>query len=301
MRMTVVVIVAFVAALRMVAVVVVVAFAFAVIVSGVVMSAMVRMPMRALRMVAMIVASALSVCVMVVCVIMSAMLRMPMRALRMVVMIMACAVRVSVSVIVIVIVIVRVSVMFVEDLLRERVVLYKRLVMPVLVTAAIRARLRLKRSRGVLHMRAQTLEHVFQHRIGFQFQLSRGHFHRRVPIAQVVRSAREGNGIVGVYNQHILRRGNHANQAAIVGDQHVTVAQHRAARQHQRHFLTVIQRDGQAAPAAVIEGKGERGRALDQRCGKFRFNTFVDRAHRVSEIRIGSSAAPSARRLPARR
>src|SRR5471032_2015905 len=207
MRMTVIVIVVvtFVAALRMVAVVVVVAFAFAFAVSVMVMSAMVCMPMRALRMVAMIVACAVRVRGMVVCVIMSAMVRMPMRALRMVVMIMACAVRVSVIVIVIVIVIVRVSVMFIEDLLRERVVLYKRLVMPVLVTAAIRARLRLERSARVIHVRAQTLEHVFQHRIGFQFQLSRGHFHRRVPVAQVVRGARERNRIVGVYNQHILR------------------------------------------------------------------------------------------------
>ncbi len=194
-----------------------------------------------------------------------------------------------------------VSMMFIEDFLRERVVLYKRLVMPVLVTAAIRARLRLERRRRVIHVCAQALEHVFEHGISFQFQLSRGHFNRRVAIAQVIGGTRQRNGIVSVYNQHILRRGNHAHQAAVVGDQHVAIAQHRAARQHQRNFLTVIQCRGQPALAALIEDKGQGRRAFDQRCGKFRFDTFIDRAHRVSAIRKGSSAAPWARRLPARR
>ena len=255
----------------------------------------------ALRVIAVVVALVVSVCGVIVRVVMSvivsvsAVVRMPMRALRMVAMIVARAVRMSM------IMIVRVPVMFIEDLLRERIVLYKRLVMPMLVPAAIRARLGLKRSARVIHMRAQTLEHVFQHRIGFEFQLPRGDFHRRVPVAQVVRGARQRNGIVGMHDQHILFRCNHAHQAAVVGDQHVAVAQHRAARQHQRHFLTVIQRSGQTALATVIEGKGERGRAFDQWCGKFRFNTFVDRAHESLEIRIGSSAAPSAGRWPARR
>jgi hypothetical protein len=202
----------------------------------------------ALRMVAVVVALAVSVGCVVVRVVVSAVVRMPMRALRMIAMIVARAVRVRVPVIV------RVSVMFIEDLLRERIVLYKRLVVPVFVTAAIRTRFRLERRRRVIHMRAQTLQHVFEHGISFQFQLLRGHFHRRVAIAQVVCGARQRNGIVGVYNQHILRRSDHAHQAAVVGNQHVAVAQHRAARQHQRHFLAVIQRGGQPALAAVIEG-----------------------------------------------
>jgi hypothetical protein len=267
MRMTVVVVVVMV---------VIVAFevmVFAMSVCGVVMRFVVRMPVRALRMVAMIVALTVRVCR----VIMSLLVRVPMGALRMVSVIVALAVRMVVCVSMIVIV--RVSVMFIEDLLRERVVLYKRLVMPMLVTAAIRARLRLERRRRVIHMRAQTLQHVFQHRIGFQFQLSRSHFHRRVTIAQVVRGARQRNRIVSVYNQHILRRCKHAHEAAVVGDQHVTVAQHRAARQHQRNLLTVIQGGGQATLAAVIEGKGQGRRAFDQRCGQFRFDTFVNRAH----------------------
>ena len=246
----------------------------------------------ALRMVAVIVAF-VALAVSVGCVVVSAVVRMPMRALRMIAMIVARAVRVRVPVIV------RVSVMFIEDLLRERIVLYKRLVVPVFVTAAIRTRFRLERRRRVIHMRAQTLQHVFEHGISFQFQLPRGHFHRRVAIAQVVCGARQRNGIVGVYNQHILRRSDHAHQAAVVGNQHVAVAQHRAARQHQRHFLAVIQRGGQPALAAVIEGKGQGRRAFDQRCGKFRFDTFIDRAH--ESLKKGSSAAPLARRLPARR
>jgi len=230
----------------------------------------------ALRMVAVVVAFAVRVGSVVVCVVMSGMsvvARMPMRALRMVAMIVACAVRVSM------IVIVRVSMMFIEDLLRERVVLYKRLVMPVLVTAAIRARLRLERRARVIHMRAETFQHVFQHGISLQFQLCRAHFHRRVPIPQMIGGACQRNGVVGMHDQHILFCRDHANQAAVVGNQHVAVAQHRAARQHQRDLLTIIQRGGEAAFAAVIEGKGERGRAFDQRCGKFRFDTFVDRAH----------------------
>ena len=117
----------------------------------------------ALRMVAVVVAFAVCVGRVIVCA-MSVVARMPMRALRMGAMIVACAVRVAM--------IVGVPMMFVEDLLRERVVLYERLVMPVFVTAAIRARLRLERRARVIHMRAETFQHVFQHGVSFQFQLS---------------------------------------------------------------------------------------------------------------------------------
>ena len=117
----------------------------------------------ALRRVAVVVAFAVCVGGVIVCA-MSVVARMPMRALRMVAMIVACAVRVAM--------IVCVPMMFVEDLLRERVVLYERLIMPVFVTAAIRAGLRLERRRRAIHMRAQTLQHVFQHGVSFQFQLS---------------------------------------------------------------------------------------------------------------------------------
>jgi hypothetical protein len=265
-RMTVVVIVAFVAALRVVAVIV----ACAVRVSGVtvIMGRVTFMPMRALRVVAVVVAFA--VCMSAVA--------------------MAMTVRA---------VVMRMPVMFIEDLLRERVVLYKRLVMPMLMTAAIRTRLRLERRRRVLNMRAETLQHVFQHGIGFQFQLARAHFHRRVPIPQMIGGACQRNGIVGMHDQHILCSRNDTHEAAIVGDEHIAVAQHRAARQHQRYFLAVIQCCGEAALAAVIEGKGERRRALDQRRGQFRFDTFIDRTH--ENLRKGNSAAPSAKRLPARR
>src|SRR6202051_2161353 len=109
-------------------------------------------------------------------------------ALRVVAVIVACAVCMSAVAMAMPMraVIMRMPVMFIEDLLRERVVLYKRLVMPMLMTAAIRARLRLERRRRVLNMRAETLQHVFQHGIGFQFQLPRAHFHRRVPISQMI-------------------------------------------------------------------------------------------------------------------
>ena len=118
----------------------------------------------------------------------------------------------------------RMPVMFIEDLLRERVVLYKRLVVPMLMTAAIRTRLRLERRRRVLNMRAETLQHVLQHGIGFQFQLSRAHFHRRVPIPQMIGGARQRNGIVGMHDQHILCSRDHTHEATIVGDEHIALA-----------------------------------------------------------------------------
>ena len=217
----------------------------------------------------------------VVTVIVTRVIFMPMRALRVVAVIVALAVCMSAVAVAMPVraVVMRMPVMFIEDLLRKRVVLYKRLVMPMLVTTAIRARLRLEWRRRVLDMRAETLQHVFQHGIGFQFQLPRAHFHRRVPIPQMIGGACQRNGIVGMHDQHILCSRNDTHEAAIVGDEHIAVAQHRAARQHQRYFLAVIQRRGEAALAAVIEGKGERRRALDQRCGQFRFDTFIDRAH----------------------
>jgi hypothetical protein len=257
----------------------------------------------ALRVVAVIVACAVRMrrVAVVVIVIMGRVIFMPMRALRVVAVVVTFAVRVSAVAMAMTVraVVMRMPVMFIEDLLRERVVLYKRLVMPMLMTAAIRTRLRLERRRRVLNMRAETLQHVFQHGIGFQFQLARAHFHRRVPIPQMIGGARQRNGIVGMHDQHILCSRNDTHEAAIVGDEHIAVAQHRAARQHQRYFLAVIQRGSEAALAAVIEGKGERRRALDQRRGQFRFDTFIDRTH--ENLRKGNSAAPSAKRLPARR
>src|SRR5258708_5585887 len=122
-------------------------------------------------------------------------------ALRVVAVVVACAVCMSAVAMAMTLraVVMRMPVMFIEDLLRERVVLYKRLVMPMLMTAAIRTRLRLERRRRVLNMRAETLEHVLQHGIGFQFQLSRAHLHRRLPIPQMIDGARQGNGSVGIH------------------------------------------------------------------------------------------------------
>ncbi|CAM2161097.1 hypothetical protein PT2222_90314 [Paraburkholderia tropica] len=194
-------------------------------------------------------------------------------------MIVAVCVIVCVAVIVRMAVIVRVTVMLVVHALRERVVLGERRVMTVTMPAAIRARLGLERQFRALDLRAEALEHVFEHRIGFELQFVDAHFHGRMAIAEVIRRAREREAVVRAHAQHALRRRDHAHEAAVVGDQHVAVTQHRAARQHHAHVLARVEPGREAALAALVVGEREGGRALDQHGREFGVESFVDRAH----------------------
>lgn len=120
--------------------------------------------------------------------------------------------------------------MLTEHLLRERIVFGEGLVVTMLVSAAIRARFGLERQRYLLDRRADAHEHIGKHRIVFELQIIGADFHRRMTIAEVIRGARERQRIRSAYVKHSFMRGNDTHETAIVGDEHVAVVQHGAAR-----------------------------------------------------------------------
>lgn len=124
----------------------------------------------------------------------------------------------------------RMPMMLTEHLLRERIVFGEGLVVTMLVSAAIRARFGLERQRYLLDRRADAHEHIGKHRIVFELQIIGADFHRRMTIAEVIRGARERQRIRSAYVKHGFMRGNDTHETAIVGDEHVAVVQHGAAR-----------------------------------------------------------------------
>ena len=106
--------------------------------------------------------------------------------------------------------------MLAEHLLRQCVVFGERLVVAVLMAAAVRAGLRLERHRNLIDRRADTLQHIGQHRIVFELQIIRADFHRRMTIAQVIRRARERQRVFRTDHQHGFRCGDYSHETAIV-------------------------------------------------------------------------------------
>ena len=154
-----------------------------------------------------------------------------------------------------------VPMMLIEDLLRERVVLGEGFIVTMLVAAAIRAGLGLERLRLALDVHAEALEHVFEHRIGFELQIVRADFDRRMPVAEMIGRARERSARLGARTiSTSCAAATTRTKRAVVGDEHVAVAQHGAARHHERDLLAVVERRGEPALAARVEGKSQ-GRA----------------------------------------
>jgi hypothetical protein len=171
--------------------------------------------------------------------------------------------------------------MFAEHLLRERIVFREGLVVTMLVTAAIRAGFRLERHRHLIHACANALQHIGEHRIVFELQIIRADFNGRMTIAEVIRGKRQRQHIFRADDQHRFGRGDDAHQSAVVGDQHIAVAQHGTAWQQQRDFFAVVERGRKTALTTVVEGERQGRRAFHQhRCQfQMRRDQFVESAH----------------------
>lgn len=99
-------------------------------------------------------------------------------------------------------------------------------------------------------------------------------------VAEMVGGARERQRIGRADEKHRFVGGGDAHEPAIVGNEHVAVGEHGAARQHERDFLAVVERGGEAALAACVVGEGQRRRARDERTGDDGgSDAFIDRAH----------------------
>lgn len=145
-----------------------------------------------------------------------------------VVMVMIVGVRMRVSVTMVVVV--RMPVMLVEHLLRDREVLGKGCIVTVLVSAAVGTGFGLERHQGFGNVHVESQQHVAQHRIVFELDIAVADFDRGMPVAEVICRASQCERGGGCHEQHGFGGGLHADEAAVVGHEHVAAAQHRAAR-----------------------------------------------------------------------
>ena len=166
-------------------------------------------------------------------------------------------------------------------LLRKRIVLGKGFVVAMLMTAAVRASLRMKRRVHHFDPHANTLQHIPQHGIDFKLQITVAEFDRRMPIPKVIsgphqlRGARSGNA------HQRFGRGHHTDQRAIVGDQDIAFGQHSTARHQQRHRLAIIEVSCEPALASRFIRQRQRNSPRHQRTRELDVttDTLVDFAH----------------------
>jgi hypothetical protein len=205
-------------------------------------SALVIMPM-----VMRVIASMLVIVPMVMRMIASVLVIMPvvMRVIASMLVIVPMVMRVSISVIVIVSVIMRVTtgmfmvvlviipMMLTEYLLRDGVIFSERLIVPVLVTATIRASLGRKRPVRLLDRHAKPPQHIRKHWIIFKLHIPVADLDGRVPVAKVIGRTRECERRSPRHPQHRLRRRDDAHESTVFIHQDVTIREHRAAAPYQ--------------------------------------------------------------------
>ena len=138
--------------------------------------------------------------------------------------------------------------------------------LPVPMAATIGTRFWLKRTLDGINLTAQTLQHVRQHRLGFQTQPFHAHFQRNVAIAQVIRGAQQGQCIGCAHFQHGLWRGLDAKAQAVLAAQALSGRQCGSRRQGDGQLAAIGQT--QALPTARARFDIQRqGQGVDA-CGR---------------------------------
>ncbi len=122
------------------------------------------------------------------------------------------------------IVVMRMSMVLMENLLRERIVFRERRVVAVFVSATVGTRFRLEGHQRFGHVDIQSQQHVAQYRIGFELEIPVANFDRRVTIAEVIRRPSERERRRRRHQQHRFRRGFHANQSTVICHKHIATA-----------------------------------------------------------------------------
>lgn len=147
------------------------------------------------------------------------------------------------------------------------------MVAPVGVRACgIGTALGIKRQQGLVDEQVHASEHLGQHRIGLDLQVIGLQLDRHMPIAQVIGRACEVEScsvLRAVANHHHrLRGGQHADQRAIFGQQHVAAAHGRAARQEDTDAAACTVGGFEAALLAHIPVQQQRRSTLEQHGGE---------------------------------
>ena len=111
-------------------------------------------------------------------------------------------------------------------------------------------------------------QHIGQHMVGLDLEVVAPEFDLHMPVAEVVGSARQikGAAVLGARGdaQHRLRCGDHADERAVGGDQHITAAHCGAARQKHAQAAALGVGGVKAAFLAHVPVELDGGGTFDQ-------------------------------------
>jgi len=131
------------------------------------------------------------------------------------------------------------------------------------------------RLEGLVHLaddQVHLAQQFGQHMVGLEFQVVRLQLEMHMAVAQVVGGAQqvERCAVLRAMRdpQHRLRRREHTHQRAVLGDQHVAAAHHRAARQEHADRAAARVGGVEAALLPHVPVEFDAGRALEQHGGE---------------------------------
>ncbi len=131
---------------------------------------------------------------------------------------------------------------------------------------------RFKRFIDLMHDQMHGPQHVGQHMIGLYLQVVGLEFYRHMAVAEVIGSARQikRRTVVAAVRdaQHRLRCGQHPDHGTVFGDQHITAAHQRAARQKNAELPTQGVGRVEAAFLAHVPVEFDSGCTFDEDGGK---------------------------------
>ena len=154
-----------------------------------------------------------------------------------------------------------------EHCLGQRIVFGECLVVTMLVTAAVRTRLRHEARVDLFYAHTEPAQHIGKHRIVLDLEIAFADLDGRVSVTQMVGGARDRKRGGARHTQHRFGRGDHADHGAVVGDQHIAVGENGAARQHDAHFLATVELRREAALAPFVKRQRQRGGTREQGLG----------------------------------
>jgi hypothetical protein len=118
---------------------------------------------------------------------------------------------------------------------------------------------RLEGRRRRAHARTEAGEHVLEHVVRCDAQITFADLDRDVAVPQMISGARERVRRSAFDVQQRLGAGDHLHYPAITRREQVPAAQNAAARHHEAHFFAIVQPRAQAAFLPQLERELELG------------------------------------------
>src|SRR5450631_3621733 len=136
-------------------------------------------------------------------------------------------------------------------------------------------------------------EHLRQHMIGGKAKPAVTDLNCRVAVAEMVRRSRQRVGVFRAHLHQLLRGAFHANDSSIIRRETIPASQDRSTLEKKADLLSADERRAQPALAPLLERQGKHVVDLRRRGNKL--------ANYHHGVKTGSSAAPWAALLPARK